>query len=749
MDESTDTLGMEIRNPGPGSLTGMETTVSEAVGVEDRDARRPVDLSFLAPSGRAGSLGRVGEYEIYGVLGRGAMGIVLKGYDRALNRVVAVKVQDPGVALSRRARARFLREARAAAAINHPSVVTIYKVDVVRERPYLAMECVAGSLRERIKGGEPFELVEVLKIGLQVAEGLAAAHKNGVIHRDIKPANILLEDGATRVKISDFGLALDGLTDGPITTEKVVGTPAYMSPEQVRGEPLDARSDLFSLGCVLYAMLSGRSPFGSENAAETIRSVCDDHPDRPVGRGHRCDRGLIDLVMRLLAKCPDDRPGSTEEVIADLESLLGEASLAPSSESLEPAAVGPIETASAPVVAPASRRGAWPALTIASLALATAACVLVWMRGPGEISSTGGAPPIGVEPPVWTVGKGDSASYRDLASALLHVRPGGTLRLADPARYEGPIVLNDPKRFRDLTIEGVAGATLTAPDGVKSVVTIDNVPGVTIRDLKIETRVNQHAVDITRETEGTTLRGLCMASPEDSKWTQVYIHGGASGSVERPIVVSGSSFDVAHGGVTILGDGKDSIGFVSVRGNRFRGDDEHVHVLQNVHDIAITGNTFVSGQPLTLNADRHRIVRVIVANNTFFRTRVWLHPADSHPDQVSIDVCNNAILESGDVSALIGSMALGKWVFRNNLWEPGPDVAAPNPGVVAEACSKLEVLSRDVDHADFLRPSPRSVLARSGAGGDRPLYVGALAPTLEISRIADLGPPTLASRRGP
>ena len=220
-----------------------------------------VPLDFLHPSDQPGCLGTLGPYQIIDVIGRGGMGIVLRALDTKLNRIVAVKVLAPDLAANPNARRRFLREAQAAAAVSHPHVVTIHAVDEDK-LPYLVMECVVGqSLQEKLDRAGALRLTEILRIGRQVAEGLAAAHEQGLIHRDIKPANILLENGVERVKITDFGLAR-AADDVAITrTGEVSGTPQYMSPEQARGEHVDQRSDLFSLGCVLYAMCTGRPPF--------------------------------------------------------------------------------------------------------------------------------------------------------------------------------------------------------------------------------------------------------------------------------------------------------------------------------------------------------------------------------------------------------------------------------------------------------------------------------------------------------
>jgi serine/threonine-protein kinase len=191
-------------------------------------------LSFLRPSSRADCVGELGVYQILEHVGTGGMGIVFKAVDPVLNRVVAVKVLQPTLAIQSVARKRFLREARAAAAVSHDHVVRIYAVEEDQGLPYLVMEFISGTtLQKKIEQDAPLELREILRIGMQIASGLEAAHRQGLVHRDIKPANVLLENGIQRVKITDFGLARS--TEVPSLTASsgtISGTPEYMAPEQ-------------------------------------------------------------------------------------------------------------------------------------------------------------------------------------------------------------------------------------------------------------------------------------------------------------------------------------------------------------------------------------------------------------------------------------------------------------------------------------------------------------------------------------
>ncbi len=285
---------------------------------------------LLAPPDMPGHLGRLANYEVTEVIGQGGMGIVLKALDPVLQRFVAVKILTPQLAANAGARKRFVREAQAAAAVVHDHIVTIHAVDEwlplqsSRETlPYLVMQLVAGeSLQQRLDRTGPLELREILRIGMQTASALAAAHAQGLIHRDVKPANILLENGVERVKITDFGLAR-AVDDTSLTQEGIVaGTPQYMSPQQARGETVDHRTDLFSLGSVLYAMCTGDPPFRATSTMAVLRRVSDDTP-RPVKTLNAdIPNWLVAIVDKLLAKNPDDRFQSAAEVAQSLSECL-------------------------------------------------------------------------------------------------------------------------------------------------------------------------------------------------------------------------------------------------------------------------------------------------------------------------------------------------------------------------------------------------------------------------------------------
>ena len=281
---------------------------------QDEDFKNP--SSFLDFSDHPNSLGRFARFEIMELLGRGGMGIVMRGYDTSLNRHSAVKVLSPELASSAAARQRFSREAKSAAAVVHPHVVPIQTVDEHNGLPYLVMPVIEGqSLESRVQVSGPLEVIETVRIAAQIAEGLAAAHEQGLVHRDIKPANILLENGVERVQITDFGLAR-AVDDASMTRSGVIaGTPQYMSPEQAHGDDIDHRSDLFSLGSVMYYMLTGRSPFRAKTTMGVLNRIGNDEPRSLRSINPNVPEWLDEIVLKLLEKRCVNRFQTAEDVV--------------------------------------------------------------------------------------------------------------------------------------------------------------------------------------------------------------------------------------------------------------------------------------------------------------------------------------------------------------------------------------------------------------------------------------------------
>ncbi len=315
----------EILQPGEFDHAGSAEYSAATIGYQR--VAQPVAiqnvLDSLSPSDDPHRLGRLEGYEVSGVVGAGGMGVVLKAVDPSLDRVVAIKVMAPHLANNATARKRFSREAKAVAAVLHPNVIPIHCVSSDGAIPYLVMAYIrGGSLQKRLEREGPVPTVGVLRIGAQIAAGLAAAHEQGLVHRDIKPENILLEEGVERVTLTDFGLAR-AVDDASVTQDgTIAGTPQYMSPEQARGESVDQKSDLFSLGSVLYALCTGRPPFRADSSYGVMRRITDEEP-RPIRElNPDIPEWLCRIIARLMSKQSDDRFASAREVAELLEECL-------------------------------------------------------------------------------------------------------------------------------------------------------------------------------------------------------------------------------------------------------------------------------------------------------------------------------------------------------------------------------------------------------------------------------------------
>jgi serine/threonine protein kinase len=261
-------------------------------------------------------------YRLDHSLGNGGMGEVFEATDLTLHRSVAVKLMSPSLVQDEPARARFLREARALAQVNSPNVVAVYDAGEDAERPYLVMELVEGTTLEReLVGSGRVEPPRAVAIATDIASGLAAAHERGIVHRDVKPSNVFLTP-SDAAKIGDFGIARLERPDATLTlTGQTFGSPPYMAPEQATGGKVDARADLYSLGCVLFQMLVGRRPFSGDDAVSLVYQHVHSTPPRVDSLVPTVPAELGALVAGLMAKDPDDRPASAEEVQRALESV--------------------------------------------------------------------------------------------------------------------------------------------------------------------------------------------------------------------------------------------------------------------------------------------------------------------------------------------------------------------------------------------------------------------------------------------
>ncbi|QEL21074.1 serine/threonine-protein kinase [Limnoglobus roseus] len=309
---------------------------------------------FLSPPQLSDELGRLGDYRILKMLGEGGMGFVFRGHDPALNRDVALKVMRPEVASKPQAADRFLREGRAAAGLKSDHIITIYQVGRANGVPFLAMEFLEGlPLDVWVKAQKKaVPLPQALRVVRDTLRGLASAHDKGLIHRDIKPANLWIEKGTLRIKVLDFGLTRSNEADEQLTQEgAVVGTPAFMAPEQASGKPVDPRADLFSVGVVMYTLLAGKNPFARGNLMETLGAI--GFETQPPVTTVRPDvpQEYSDFLDRLLMKSPDGRPVNAKAALQELAAV--EKKLQDAAKTAPPSALGvPLVAVPVPVDAP-------------------------------------------------------------------------------------------------------------------------------------------------------------------------------------------------------------------------------------------------------------------------------------------------------------------------------------------------------------------------------------------------------------
>jgi serine/threonine protein kinase len=316
---------------------------------------------------------RLGPYEIVSAIGAGAMSEVYRARDPRLKREVAIKVLPASFSSDPQRLHRFEQEAIAAGALNHPNILAVHDIGQQDGSPYIVSELLDGvTLRERLRSG-PLPIRKAIDYAQQIASGLAAAHDKGIVHRDLKPENIFVTNDG-RVKILDFGLAKLTRSEGPESGEAltqtvqsdqgtVLGTVGYMSPEQVRGKPADARSDLFSFGAILYEMLSGKRAFHGESAAETMSAILKDEPPELTETNRTVSPALERIVRHCLEKNPVERFQSARDVAFDLEMVTSVSS-----------------TSMAPVIAPQAKRkriGMFSALAVGAALILIAGGVLL------------------------------------------------------------------------------------------------------------------------------------------------------------------------------------------------------------------------------------------------------------------------------------------------------------------------------------------------------------------------------------
>ncbi len=507
---ASGTETVDLSSAPSGTSKAESSSSPPTVAARGRKAKESELCSFLAPPQAADELGRLGPYRVLKVLGAGGMGVVFRAEDPQLQRIVALKAMLPTLAANESARQRFLREARAAAKLKHDHVVTIHQVGEDRGAPFLAMEFLEGeALEDRLKREGKLPLTEVLRIGREIADGLQAAHEHGLIHRDIKPANIWLEGKRGRVKILDFGLARSSADDVHLTQSgAIVGTPAYMPPEQARGDAVDGRCDLYSLGCVLYRLSTGELPFKADNTMSLLLALAIDQPKSPREINPDVPPPLADLILRLLAKDAAQRPATAGEVADALNAL----------DSDEPVVVK-----AARVPAPPRRRRRL-AVAVAGGVLALAAMLTVIVIRPGK-PEEGSVTIETVDPDVELVFDGGGREYvvRDKKSGEEIKLPLGRYWVALKGGKEGLKLETDSfilKRGERVLVK------VTRQAGEKPATAQANKQPVQILDL----------IDLFQDSDRIAVKGFT----EKNQWTKAagkltYTSDGHSGKVMVPV----------------------------------------------------------------------------------------------------------------------------------------------------------------------------------------------------------------------
>ncbi|WP_254508530.1 WD40 repeat domain-containing serine/threonine protein kinase [Anatilimnocola floriformis] len=306
-----------------GNMAGMnKNAVVTPPPVERKPRKKDATLDFLDPPTDPSYLGRLAHFDVMRILGRGGMGVVLEAFDSKLQRHVAIKVLDPELAEEELSKQRFCREARSAASVTHENVVAVHQVEKVPEKgiAFLVMQLISGeTLEQRLQRETKLPLAEIVRISMEASRGLAAAHSQGLIHRDIKPGNILLEPPTQRVKLTDFGLARIAEDVKLTRTGFVSGTPLYMAPEQAMGAEPDPRSDLFSLGAIMYEMAAGQPPFTGSSALAILKQITE-VKHRPLKEVNpNVPEWFAEIVDDLLAKKPADRYDTANDLAEVLE----------------------------------------------------------------------------------------------------------------------------------------------------------------------------------------------------------------------------------------------------------------------------------------------------------------------------------------------------------------------------------------------------------------------------------------------
>ena len=666
-------------------------------------------------------------YEILELIGLGGMGFVYKARQPKLERLVAIKVLPLEQVEDPEARARFLREARALAKLNHPNIVTIHDVGESEEFLYFVMEFVEGAnLAELIRSGE-MTSGRGLKLVSQMCDALEFAHQHDVVHRDIKPSNILI-DRNDRVKIADFGISKllrpDG-TAGQLTRpDQNMGTEDYLAPElKYHPAAVDQRADIYSLGVVIYEMLTGELPAG--------------HFELPSEKVH-VDVRLDQVVLRALAAKPERRYQHASEVKHDVEQI--------SASEVERG----VEEIS--VRQPASR---WRHLTawivVVLILLGALAAFFFW--NPNEET---GLPPVSGS--ILIIGS--EKSFDSIAEALAEVQPGETIRIMGPQTLSGPIQFAH-ENHGGVTLESTNEVTLECTTETTHLIRIYNVPDVTIRGFTITNEGSdptglQSLILAIGKNPGLKLEELTLRSSVPETGVGVSFESIQIGPTDPPAVIRDCRIERFSRGIRLSGyrgDEPDPGRAVMVVNNHFASNQNALTIHGEISDSVVAGNTFHRSSEVAVRVvyPFPQTKNLLIANNTMLECtqafRLWDH---GNIDGTNIRIVNNLCLDSTDplgldwayfdcpdprgkgVKAGDGSALHDHWTIEHNYRESSGKPTDPKwkmawipPGQRNVLLQQIEGIERNSENPHFLRLDNLSPLNRKGAAKGLPDYVGA------------------------
>lgn len=683
----------------------------------------------------------LGKYRIVERLGSGGMGVVYKAYDDGLRRWVAIKTLSRTLSGAVVARRRFMREARAAAAVRHPNVVTIHAVEEQDGVPFIVMEYIEGcTLRDLRRDAQTLTPLHILKISVQVAAGLAAAHVQGVIHRDVKPGNIMLE-GEDRVVLTDFGLARAAIDNVELTSGAMpLGTPAYMSPEQVNGSTVDARSDLFSFGCVLYAMFVGHSPFQGQNALEVARKVTELVPRPLIDVDPRTPPFLSDIVARLLEKNPAKRYQSSLELLDVLNGHLAQLNQTPTDEFSSVLYRKPQRSRRAP---------RWVAIASGALLVTLLSAVLFlkpwgYNQAP-EGPIPGGGAAVTLVPRTIEVAKDGVAEFDSIGRALEVAAPGSTIRVIDDGTYVERIELNGA---RQLLIEAVSDppATLLPLDPDTAIIGLANVEEITIRGFRLAAD-KRHAIVLQESCQSVTLDNLRFSQSKLGTATSLLLVNGDA--TADSLTISNCHFIVEGRGQAIwVSHNNRPLHDMRIEGNRFQAEFTHLAIMRPLRSSVVTHNMFAKGKNgINLSLSEPASVELPenclrITNNTMVGVEFWLGMLGSIPERENYaTIANNLLVDCGRLQGPPEEIAkaISTWRCQANYWHHPPIKPEDQDRVkkldlrMTSQLESIELMSKNLEDPQFGVPIAGDSLYTEGVGGELPTYIGAQGPASEVN----------------